>query len=461
MNKQVFISLFSFFLIGINTIFSQEEIFYQIDLKKEIGSTTWIYVKKGLAEANDLNASHVIINMNTYGGTVIHADSIRSAILNSEIPIYVFIDNNAASAGALIAIACDSIYMKKGANIGAATVGNQTGEAMPDKYQSYMRSTIRSTAEAKGKDTIYINGKQQLQWRRDPLIAEAMVDQRIVVPGLIDSTMVLTFTTEEAIKHGFCEGEAKSIDDIIENKLNIHDYKVISYTPSKLDNILGWLTSPIVQSALIMIIFLGIFHELKTPGIGIAGIAALIASILYFSPLFMEGLAEYWEIILFIVGLALIIVEIFAFPGFGIIGLIGIVVMLAGLIFSLVNNVNFSFEEVSIPDFRKSIYTVISGIVLSVIVIIISISRFGKKGMLRRASLTKEEKIEDGYIVVNPNLFNLINKEGISQTILRPSGKIIIDNEYYDAVSLYGYIEPSSKIKVVKFENSQLYVVKI
>ena len=252
-----------------------------------------------------------------------------------------------------------------------------------------------------------------------------------------------------------------SIDDIIENKLNIHDYKVISYTPSKLDNILGWLTSPIVQSALIMIIFLGIFHELKTPGIGIAGIAALIASILYFSPLFMEGLAEYWEIILFIVGLALIIVEIFAFPGFGIIGLIGIVVMLAGLIFSLVNNVNFSFEEVSIPDFRKSIYTVISGIVLSVIVIIISISRFGKKGMLRRASLTKEEKIEDGYIVVNPNLFNLINKEGISQTILRPSGKIIIDNEYYDAVSLYGYIEQSSKIKVVKFENSQLYVVKI
>ena len=143
MNKQVFISLFSFFLIGINTIFSQEEIFYQIDLKKEIGSTTWIYVKKGLAEANDLNASHVIINMNTYGGTVIHADSIRSAILNSEIPIYVFIDNNAASAGALIAIACDSIYMKKGANIGAATVVNQTGEAMPDKYQSYMRSTIQ------------------------------------------------------------------------------------------------------------------------------------------------------------------------------------------------------------------------------------------------------------------------------------------------------------------------------
>ena len=250
MNRRVLTTFFLLLILIFNETFANEKIFYQIDLKKEIGSTTWIYVKNGYNEAVEVNADAVIINMNTYGGTVVHADSIRTTILNSEIPTYVFIDNNAASAGALIAIACDSIYMKKGANIGAVTVVNQTGEAMPDKYQSYMRSTIRSTAEAKGKDTVMVKGKEVIRWRRDPLIAEGMVDQRIVVPGIVDSTMVITFTTEDAIKHHYCEGEANSVNDIIENKLGVEDYKIIRYKPSTLDEIMGWLTSPVVQGIL-------------------------------------------------------------------------------------------------------------------------------------------------------------------------------------------------------------------
>ena len=178
----------------------KQALIYKIDIKREIDHTTQLYVSNGLAEARSLNADGVLIHLNTYGGQVDMADSMRTAILYSRIPVYVFIDNNAASAGALISIAAKKIYMRKGGSIGAATVVNQTGEAMPDKYQSYLRSMIRSTAEAHGKDTI-IQGRDTLvRWRRDPAIAEAMVDERIVVPNLIDSGKVLTFTAQEAVR---------------------------------------------------------------------------------------------------------------------------------------------------------------------------------------------------------------------------------------------------------------------
>ena len=161
-----------FFIVLFSACFlaNAQTTIYQIDIEKEIGSTTWRYLRTGLHKAQKQQAEAVLLRLNTYGGTVVHADSMRTAILNAPIPVYAFIDNNAASAGALIAIACDSIYMRSSASMGAATVVNETGAAMPDKYQSYMRATMRATAEAHGKDSTG-------NWRRNPLIAEAMVGQ--------------------------------------------------------------------------------------------------------------------------------------------------------------------------------------------------------------------------------------------------------------------------------------------
>ncbi|HQP81229.1 MAG TPA: nodulation protein NfeD, partial [Paludibacteraceae bacterium] len=161
------------------TSLSQAATIYQIDINDNIGSKTWVYTKRGFSEAEALNANLVLLRLNTYGGELSFADSIRTQILNSDIQTVAFIDNNAASAGALISIACDRIYMRKGASLGAATVVAGTdGQQMPDKYQSYMRATMRSTAEAHGKDSLG-------RWKRDPLIAEAMVDNHTVIPNII------------------------------------------------------------------------------------------------------------------------------------------------------------------------------------------------------------------------------------------------------------------------------------
>ena len=206
--------LILFLILGLNSIAQTEDsvirkskLIYQFAIQEEIAPPVWHRTQKAFEEAKAIHADFILIHMNTYGGQVDIADSIRTKILNSDIPVYVLIDNNAASAGALISIACDSIYMVAGANIGAATVVNQTGEAMPDKYQSYMRSMMRSTAEAKG---------------RNPQIAQAMVDPRILVAGVIDSTMVLTFTPSEAIANGFCEAKVKSVSDIFD-RIQIKD----------------------------------------------------------------------------------------------------------------------------------------------------------------------------------------------------------------------------------------------
>ncbi len=436
------------------------KVVYVFKIFREIGSTSWIHTQEAFEEAEELNTSCVILHLNTYGGQVIFADSIRTKILNSKIPVHVFIDNNAASAGALISIACDSIYMRPGANIGAATVVNQTGEKMPDKYQSYMRSTIRATAEAHGADTIITANDTIIIWHRDPRIAEAMVDESLAVPGVSDTGKVLTFTTLEAIKNGFCEGEANSIEDVIK-KLKIDNYEIVEFRPSFYDGLKGFLTSPILQGILILIIMGGIYFELQTPGIGFPLLAAGIAAVLYFSPLYIDGIAENWEIILFIIGIVLIALEVFVVPGFGITGVSGIILVITGLTLSMLNNNVFDFSDVSFDAFFRAIMIVLSGFVLSIGLGIYLSDKLFSKGPLSKIALQATESIEMGYIGVENSLKNLIGISGKAYTDLRPAGKIEVDDEQYDAVAETGYIERGEDITVVRFTHGQLYVKKV
>jgi membrane-bound serine protease (ClpP class) len=256
---------------------------YRLNIREEIAPSAWRQTKKAFAEADSLKADLILIHMNTYGGTVVDADSIRTKILNSLIPVWVFIDNNAASAGALIAIAAASIFMRPGANIGAATVVNQTGEKAPDKYQSYFRSIMRSTAQSHGADTIVQGTDTIIKWFRDPLIAEAMVDEDVYIKGVVDTGKILTFTAVEAVKHGFCEGIVENIEELLE-QANIKKYEIKEFKPTRIDKIIGFLTHPIVSGILIMAIIGGIYFELQTPGIGFPLIVAVLAAIGYFAP---------------------------------------------------------------------------------------------------------------------------------------------------------------------------------
>ena len=433
-------------------------VIYRINIKENIGSNTWIYLQNGLHEATEKEAHAVLLHMNTYGGGVLEADSMRSAILNFPLPVYVFIDNNAASAGALISIACDSIFMRNSASIGAATVvDGATGAAAPDKYQSYMRGTMRATAESHGKTVTIHEGDTITKWRRDPLIAEAMVDERIIIPGFADSTQILTLTASQAIELGYCDGVAETVHEVIVSHLGQSDYLLETYNPSFYDKIKGFLTNGVVQAFLIMFIIGGIYFELQSPGLGFPTAAAITAAILYFAPLYLTGYAQNWEVLLFVLGLIFIVFEIFVVPGFGVPGILGIVFIFSALVLALVGNIRFNFEGLPPTELFRAVMIVLGGMGMGVGLIIYLSSRIGRPGFLNHAALHADQ---EGFVSVSMEPLTMVGKTGAAATVLRPSGRVVVDGEYYDAISLKGFIEKGDEVVVKRFENFQLYVVK-
>lgn len=434
---------------------------YTFEITNEISKNAWRIMQEAFAEAGEKKADFIIMRLNTYGGLVAMADSMRTKILNTDTPVLAFIDNQAISAGALIAIACDSIYMRPGSSIGAATVVDQTGSVVPDKYQSFMRSTMRATAEAHGKDTI-INGTDTLIiWRRDPQIAQAMVDPAITVKGLDDSAKVLTLTAEEALLNGYCEGLVNSIPELLE-KAGIRNYEMSEYTPTATDKIIGFLLSTVVQGILIILMIGGIYYELQSPGIGFALLTAVIAALLYFAPLYLEGLAEHWEILLFVLGLALVAVEVFVIPGFGVAGISGIVLIMSGLVLSLVDNVAFRLEGVdAAAGLVRAFFTVLVSVFLAFTLAIAGTKRFAFSGVLKGLALDSRQDRRNGYISIDARQKELIGKTGTAYTILRPSGLVEINGEIYDAKAETGYIEKGEKLRVTRDEAGQLYVARM
>ncbi len=433
----------------------------KFEIKQNIEPPAWRLTQKVFELAKQKKADYILLELNTYGGMVDIADSIRTKIMNSQIPVYAFINNNAASAGALISIACNRIYMRNGATIGAATVVNQNGEVAPDKYQSYMRGIMRATAESHGKKVIKKDSGEVSQWFRDPRIAEAMVDPSIKIAGVIDSGKVLSFTASEAVKNGYCEGIAENMDEVLQ-LANLSNAEVEIYEPSIIEKIIFFLMNPVVQGLLIMLIVGGIYFELQTPGVGFPLIAAIVGAVLYFAPLYLEGLAEHWEILLFVAGIVLLIIEIFVTPGFGVLGTLGIGAILAGLTLSMIDNIVFTIDGALMPALARSFSIVILSFLLSFFIsLYLSKKLFTNKGRFKHLALNTVQNNEEGYIGVETKIAQIVGKKGIAATTLRPSGKIEVDDVWYDAVSEDGMINTNEKIEVIKFLNNQAYVRRI
>ena len=437
--------LLPLFVAGQNDSIEKTTLVYKFDIKEEIAPPAVRTTQRAFKEAKEAGADIVLIHMNTYGGLVDAADSIRTKILNCDIPVYVYIDNNAASAGALIAIACDSIYMAPVASIGAATVVDQSGKPVPDKYQSYMRSWMRSTAEANG---------------RDPDIAQAMVDPDIYIAGIVDTGKVLTFTTSEAIQHGFCEGKVENIAELFEDA-QIPRYEIIKHKETGADKIIGFLISPLISGILIMIIIGGIYFELQSPGVGFPLIASVIAAMLYFAPLYIEGLADNWEIVIFVIGVILILVEVFAIPGFGVAGIAGITMVIAGLTLSMVGNVGLNFSGVAVEAGATAFFIVIIAIFLALIGSFWISKKLFTTTIFGHLALEAEQLKTEGFSTSDVKYASMLGKRGIAYSVLRPAGKVMIESDVYDATALTGYIDKGDEVEVVKYETGQLFVRKV
>ncbi|WP_425432608.1 NfeD family protein [Labilibaculum filiforme] len=287
-----------------------------------------------------------------------------------------------------------------------------------------------------------------------------MVDPRTYIEHVIDTGKVLTFTPDEAIKNGYCEGIANSVEEVLA-KAGIKEYTIKKYEPTAIEQMVDFMINPVLQGILIMIIIGGIYFELQTPGIGFPILASAIAAVLYFSPLYLEGMAENWEILLFGIGVILLAVEIFVVPGFGIPGISGIILIITGLALSLVDNVAFDFEPRHIRALLGAIMLVVFSMFTSILASIYASKKlFATNSFLGHLALGAIEKSEDGYVGVDMKAKSLIGKTGTVLSVLRPSGKVFIENQIYDAKSEDGFIDKDTLVEVIRFETGQVYVVK-
>ena len=415
---------------------------YRIRLDSDIDKSAQRLITLGLEKADKAGADFVMIDLDTYGGAVDAADSIRSAILRYDKPVAAYVNMQAASAGALISIACDSIYMKTGSSIGAATVVDQTGNVMPDKYQSFMRGMMRSTAQATG---------------RDPHIAESMTD----------TANVLSMTPTEAIAVGYCEGIYETVDEVAQAMAGDKEFVVKSMEDDMtfLDRLIQLLLNPLLQSIFMMMIIGGIFVEIRTPGIGLPLVTAIIGALLYFAPGYLGHLVSYWEILLFVAGLILIGIEIFVLPGFGVAGITGIVAVVLSLAFAMVDNI-----ELFNWDGTLNLQPVIQP--LGIVIISAAAAVFGSVWLVKKLyatrsfdhiALRQEMKAEDGFTGVVSGLESLVGETVTVFTDMRPGGKVkTADGRIVEATLKFGgFASKGETLKVLSAEQGRLYCDKL
>jgi membrane-bound serine protease (ClpP class) len=422
-----------FFAISVN---AQKKV-YIAYIEGDIDLGLSPYISRVVSDAEKDNAEAIIFKINTFGGRVDAATQIKDAIIGTDLLTIAFINNRAISAGALIALSCKKIVMVPGSSIGAATVVDQTGEKVGEKYQSYMRSEMRSTAEKNGR-------------RVD--IAEGMVDERVVIPGLVDSTQLVTLTSEEALMYGIA-------DTIIKNYDELYAYFKLAgadklYQKSNwAEDVVRFLNNPIISSILIMIGIFGLIAEVKSPGWGVPGTAGVVALALFFGSSYILQLASIIEILMFVVGLGLILVEVFVIPGFGVAGISGIILIVASLFLSMLGADPFlDFNAVSAAIIKLTI-----GLAAALILIFLLAKFLPKSNLFKKFVLSEEEKADAGY-TSRTNYSDLLGAEGIAITTLRPAGTAEIKGKRVDVVTDSEYIEHGKPIIVTAVEGMRVVV---
>lgn len=431
-------------------IFASIEIVYSEDASKvyvikklefqEINRWYDAYIKKAIKKAADEGASLIILELDTPGGLLSSALSIKNSIIESDIPVVAYINKNALSAGALISLSCEAIYMSDGSIIGAATPVYMKGDEIEkagEKEISAMRAAMRSSAERNKKNV---------------RVAEAMVDETIVLTkkndGIdLDDKTLLTLSTEEALKVNIADGKANSITDIIKLR-NLSENSVIkNVEEEKYDYILRFLINPVVLSALISIGIIGVYIELKTPGFGIGGVISIIAfSIFFFAQIFV-GDSGFLAPAIFFLGVVLLAIEIFVIPGFGITGILGIFGIAAGI-----------FMSFGINNIAQATLVVFVSLISDIILIII-LARFILKSKGFKNKMALETDTAGYHSSVSYD--NLLGLEGITETLFRPSGNIIIDGKKYDAITEGEFINKGAKIKVILVEGNKIVVKEV
>ena len=476
---------------------------YVIDIRTEIGGGVSTYINKGITKAEDVNADAIIFDVDTPGGKVDSAIKIIRAIQETQIPTIAFVNRQAISAGAMISAACDQIVMTSGATIGDSAPVDAQGNEAGEKIVTYIRGTIRSTAERQG---------------RNPDIAEAMVDKRLILVRLENGDIIklrpeeyfneqdagtrmqvlcaegelLTLTTRQALEYGFVDTQAENLSELLaqyqiveidenyrddENDVvmialtedgilgrqeelgtdkvtpikSLANAQVTKFVVTLADRTVFFITSPYISALLLSLGGLGLIVEIRTPGFGIPGFLGLLFIGLFFGGHMLNQVPNaYIVALIFVVGLALIILEVFVIPGFGVAGILGIILMLA--------SVFYTFFQ-STDDFSIALLWLSISVILTSVLAILATIFLPKSAPFQHLALSTVMSAEQGYHSAGSQDFEVfLGKTGVALTPLRPAGTARIDNKRLDVITVGDFIAQNTPVKVLEVEGSKISV---
>lgn len=388
------------------------------------------FIERVLEEATEAGTSAVVLDIATNGGRVDAAQRIVAAISRSEVPVYSFVNIRAHSAGAMIALSAERVFMRTGAVMGAATPVDGQGEKASEKIVSAMRAEMRALAEARGLN---------------PAIAAAMVDEGIVIEGVVEAGKLLTLTTEEAVDLGYAQ-EVADWEALVAN-LSLGQATVVDATVNWAERVVRFFTNPVIVPFLLSLGFLGLVIEIKTAGFGLAGAAGLLSLSLFFGSHLLLGLAGAEDLLFVALGIILVGVEVFVIPGFGVFGVLGGLALAGGIYMTLLGQ---------LPT--RSDFTTAAGVLAGTMILVAALAwmllrslpnnwRLKRSGVL----LAESTDADEGYTSadVRPELEGAV---GVAITALRPTGVALFDDERLDVVADNEWIEEGTPVRILHAE---------
>lgn len=430
-----FVVLIFMLVLSTSNVFAQtSEMVMIVPVYNDIDNGLSFFVQRMLRRAEQKQYAAIILEINSNGGLVTASQEIKDALLRSKITTVAYIRGRALSAAALIAISCHKIYMEPGSEMGAATpimlLGHSV-KAAEEKFVSAFRAEFESAAEAR---------------KRPKAIAGAMVDKNHdTIPGLSNKGDILTFTSETAFKHGYCDQIVASMSSVL-RIMNLENAIIERVEPTSAEWLARWLTNPNISVIIFTIGFWCLILEFFIGGFGFFGWFGIVCLTLFFGGHLFAYLAGLESLVLFFIGLLLLLLEIFVIPGFGITGVAGILAI--------------SFSIILVFGGIYSALLAIASIITYSMLFMLAIYLWGPKLRLFDRFILKDEMTADqGFVAVEVGAYDhLIGLEGVAITPCRPSGKVKIGDEHYDVVSDGDFIEKGARVQVRKVENNKVVV---
>lgn len=409
---------------------------FVVPVKQTIESGLQSFLERAFKEAEQASADRIVLVIDTLGGRVVNADEIGDLIRSSPIPVVAYVQNRAMSAGAFIALNADQIIMHPGSTIGAAAVVDGSGTLIDDpKTVSHWVGAMRSAAELNG---------------RDPEVAIKMADPYSEVRiEKLNKTFgkgeVLTLTAEEALKVGYSEHTAGSVEEALK-WLGLDNRNVITFNPSIAEQIARFVTSQGIATLLLILGLAGVAIELFVPGFGVPGIVGLVSFGLYFFGHYIAGFAGMETAVLFAIGIGLLIIELFV-PSFGILGILGIASLVGGILMAAY-------------DTADALLNLTVAVIVAAVVVTVFSYIFKKRGIWNKFILKESLTSEEGFVSAESKIL-LQGLEGIALTPLRPSGTVDIAGERVDVVTSGEFINQGARVKVIKVEGTRVVVSEV